>query len=269
MRGRDLLMHRIAICHHATGGVTESLALAGGHGSAAGIEITVDPEDPEAAIAAAREITSRSGGATAVRFHFPLGRYELGAGSAAESERALESMMRLVTLIGTLGGGQVTVHATLGDEHRSGAHFDATADRLRRLVDHARSVDVYVCLENLRWGATSDPQTFARLAALADARVTFDVGHAVSSDAAASGSSAARFVELVADRIVSAHVYGYETEYHHPPEDLERIGPALDALLEAGCDWWTIELVDHDDIRSTRSLLTDFLKLRYAAKEQE
>lgn len=260
---------RIAICHHATAGNTEALALAAEYEGAAGIEITVDPDHPEAAIAAAREIASRSDGATPVRFHFPLGSYELGAGPAADSERALESMMRLVTLIGTLGGGQVTVHAPLGDEHRSGAEFDATADRLKRLVDHARPLGVEVCLENLRWGATSDPQTFARLATIADTRVTFDVGHAVSSDADASGFSAQRFVELVADRIVSAHVYGYETEGHHPPEDLERIGPALGALLDAGCGWWTIELIDHDEIRSTRALLTGFLKQRYASKEHE
>jgi sugar phosphate isomerase/epimerase len=102
-------------------------------------------------------------------------------------------------------------------------------------VGVGRDVGVTVAVENLRWGPTSDPEAFLDLVDGSGARVTFDVGHAASSDAAARGYTAAHFARDLGGRIVGAHVYGRENERHHPPASLEEISDVLEALLETGC----------------------------------
>ena len=101
------------------------------------------------------------------------------------------------------------------------------------------------------------------LADATGARVTFDVGHANSSDIAAAGYSAERFATDLGERIAGAHVYERECETHHAPDDLDRIGDTLHALCDVGCDWWTVELVDPDDASRTAAMLGGFLDERF------
>ena len=121
-----------------------------------------------------------------------------------------------------------------------------------------------ICLENLRWGLTSEPAHFIELVEAADTAVTLDVGHAVSSETAHAGATTgAEFARMLAPRIVGAHVYDREDPHHIAPTDLERIGDTLSVLLdETACRWWVIELFSADEIRPTRELLLEFLRTR-------
>jgi sugar phosphate isomerase/epimerase len=256
------MIPRLAVCHHAAPDTQAAIALAREGDLPSGIEITVDPTNISGSIEIAQLIGTHSAGEVGVRFHFPLGVHEISAESCDQAEATMSIVRDLIAAIGSLGGGYLTVHAALPATSTGGSRFDATCNRLSELVVAGKDDDVVVCLENLRWGATSDPETFLRIADHADCKVTFDVGHAVSSDAASAGWPAERFAATLADRIVAAHVYGYETSAHHAPDDLDSIGPALDVLLQTACEWWTIELVDVGDVRRTRAMLTEFLQVR-------
>jgi sugar phosphate isomerase/epimerase len=142
--------------------------------------------------------------------------------------------------------------------------FERTKERLRELVERGHEVGVTVCLENLRWGLTSEPSHFIELVEAAGSAITLDVGHAVSSETARAGTTTgAEFARMLAPRIVGAHVYDREDPHHIAPTDLDRIGDTLKVLLEeTPCKWWVIELFSAEDIRPTRELLLDFLQGR-------
>lgn len=226
-----------------------------------GIELTTDPLDPRAAVEQAELLREFSANDLDIRFHFPLGSHEITS-EPSDAADALERMKRLVVLMSAANETWLTVHAPLASDARGTELFALTRTRLRELVEFATEYRVNVCLENLCWGATSEPDLFLDLIESTGALVTFDVGHAVSSDVSRSGFSAEKFARELGSRIRCAHVYGHEDGRHYPPENLDTIGPALDILCSLGCPWWTIELTDHNDVRFTRELLADFLDAR-------
>jgi sugar phosphate isomerase/epimerase len=196
-----------------------------------------------------------------LRYHFPLGRYEIADLDEGSADEALTQFLVAVDIVAKCGGKYLTVHAAL----HSGAHdypvFARTKERLRQLVEFGHELDVTVCLENLRWGLTSEPEHFVELVEFADAAVTFDVGHGVSSETAHSGRmTGEEYARLLAPRIVGAHIYDREDPHHIAPTDLARIGDTLQVLQrETSCRWWVIELFSAEEIRSTRQLLLSFL----------
>ncbi len=232
-----------------------------------GIEANVDPLDIESSVASAARLGALATSHLPVRYHFPLHGLELSVPDRHVADEALVAMKQAVAAIAAAGGDYLTVHAALPSHARHTEIFAATAARLTDLVAEGRDHGVTVALENLKWGLTSEPDTFLGLVCTTGAAVTIDVGHAVSSDMCARGYSAERFIADCGPLVGSAHVYGHETDRHHPPTDLDRIGGALHALCDAGCPWWTIELTDADDVRATRRLLSAFLDSRFAAPD--
>ncbi len=236
-------------------------------GAHVGVEVTLNPDDLRGSMAVAAAILGdESGGASApassaieVRYHFPLGRYEIADPNPAHAYRALEHIARAVSAIAEQGGQVFTVHAALPSDVRGTNHFWATCARLREAVEIGVAHGVSVCVENLKWGATSEPRTFEELVEATGAAVTFDVGHANSSATAEAGFGADRFIRLIRPRILGAHVYERETDVHVAPETLNGMTSALDALQETPCDWWTIELTRPVEVLHTAALLTAYL----------
>ena len=250
---------RIAICRHAAADDRRAVALAR-QDARPGIEASLFHDAPLEHAASASLLNSPE---LPVRYHFPLGALELSGPCETLASQTLLTMMHAVRAIGSVGGSYLTVHAALPSDARGTFRAAQTAARLRELVQEGASCGVTVALENLRWGLTSEPDAFLSLVESSGAAVTIDVGHATSSDASATGFSAERFVRECGSRVAHAHVYDRETDRHHPPLDLERIGPALDALCDVGCPWWTIELFDEAEVRATHALLVGFLAERY------
>ena len=48
-------------------------------------------------------------------------------------------------------------------------------------------------------------------------------------------------------------------DLHHAPEDLRRIGEALDELCRVGCEWWALELHTLETLEATRKVVDMFL----------
>jgi sugar phosphate isomerase/epimerase len=155
----------------------------------------------------------------------------------------------------------VTVHVGLQrDDPIDAAH---AVKNLTVLVNRATELGITVCLENLRRGPTSHPETVLTWARAAGSMITLDIGHANSSQHVHSGElSVIDFVDAFSSRLVEVHMYERETDRHHPPKDMTVIGPIIDRLTETQCRWWTIELDDYAEALSTRSLLLDYLRAK-------
>jgi len=193
-----------------------------------------------------------------VRYHGFFPDHEIGHPDSAIAERAVRLHVAALEALHGRGEQVITFHV--------GIHWKApivpvrVVENLARLVVHARGLGITVCLENLRRGPTSHPENVAAWARSSGAMTTLDVGHAVSCQRVQSGElTALDFVEMVADRIYEVHMYGRETDRHHPPQDMTILGPIVDRLLATQCTWWTIELDDYAEALATRTLLLDYL----------
>ena len=194
-----------------------------------------------------------------VRYHGFLPGYEIGHQDDGIRERAMNMHRSVLKAMRGLGQPVVTVHIGLnpGDE----INPEKAVENITKLVEYAGSLDITVCLENLRRGPTSHPENVSEWARESGAMVTFDVGHAVSCQKVRDGEiTTLDFLEMVADRLQEVHLYERETDRHYPPQDMALLGPIVDRLLGTKCRWWTLELDDHAEALKTRELLLDYLE---------
>lgn len=193
------------------------------------------------------------------RFHL-YSMLDIGHFDKAKARAAVIAHKELITGISRQGGAYLTIHIGLNysDDDLS---FEDAKENLAELVRFAQSKNVNLCVENLRRGFTSNPFMFAELIEYSGASVTFDIGHATSSLAAANGFGPLEFLELIAHRVVNTHVYEYEFDGvgHVAPRDLSVIGPVLAELQGAGCGWWVIELHE-DELCNTRELVYELIQ---------
>jgi sugar phosphate isomerase/epimerase len=156
----------------------------------------------------------------------------------------------------------LTVHVGLNRPELAVSR-DRGVRALRRLVETAGACRAVVCLENLTMGWSSRPKEFTDLVREAGCRVTFDIGHAVSTG---HGNVTMRTVgEYVAghkERVRNAHVYHRETaEGHHAPMNIEDVAARLRLLLDLPlCDWWVLELRDEAALLKTLGVVRGFLE---------
>jgi hypothetical protein len=251
---------RIAICGHTSPSHAATLALACEHDGHAAVDLSLVPADLGSVVFHTHALRALyPGDDLEIRYHLPLGHCEIGHVEPTEADRALAWMIEAVSQVALAGGRYLTVHAGLPGDATHG-RIDATIARLAAVVACGASLGVTVCLENLRWGLTSDPDEFLGLVTRSGAAVTLDIGHAASSDAAQRGFGAVQFARMVAPYVRNAHVYEREESCHIAPLDLVALGPVLDVLLEeSDCDWWVVELLAVEEARRTRAMLVEFL----------
>jgi sugar phosphate isomerase/epimerase len=200
-------------------------------------------------------------GGLAVRYHGFFPGRELGHADAALAEDALRIHKRALDAL--LGHGQPVITVHVGLDPRTEILERRAVDNLARLVEYGGKRGITVCLENLRRGPTSHPETLSAWSSKSGALITFDVGHALSCGSVTGGAcTAVEFLELVAGRIHEAHIYGRESDRHYPflrPEDFRPLG---DRLRQTPCRWWTIELEDYAEALETRQIVRQCLEGR-------
>jgi sugar phosphate isomerase/epimerase len=195
----------------------------------------------------------------AVRHHGFFPRHEIGHVDTSVAEQAVRVHMSALEAVHGLGEQVITVHIGLNPE--TPLDPSRAVANLSRVVTHAQGLGITVCLENLRRGPTSDPETVLAWARESGAMITLDIGHAVSCQRVQSGElTPIDFVDTFADRLLEVHMYERETDRHYPPRDMIVLGPIVDRLLMTSCAWWTIELGDDDEALATRALLLDYLR---------
>jgi sugar phosphate isomerase/epimerase len=193
-----------------------------------------------------------------LRYHGFFPGYEFAAADPEAARRGLDVHLAALEVMPGRGEPVITVH--IGLRRQDPLDPGRAVEHLARLVERGCQLGITVCLENLRQGPTSDPETVVEWAAASGAMLTLDVGHAVSSRRVREGElGPLDFVEAFAPRLTEVHVYEKETDRHYPPRDMALLGPIVDRLIETQCRWWTIELDDYDEALATRALLLDYL----------
>jgi len=214
--------------------------------------------DPEALHLLSEHVDPLLEAGIPVRYHAFFPGYEIGHRDPAIAERA--TRLHALALDAMQGHGEQVITFHVGLRQADPIDGGTVVNNLSKLVSYARGLGITVCLENLRRGPTSDPETIAAWARASGAMITFDIGHAVSCQHVQSGElTALEFLETVADQLWEVHMYERETDRHHPPEDMTILGPIVDRLLDTQCTWWTIELGGYAEALATRALLLDYL----------
>ena len=220
------------------------------------LEYTPDPLHPEAL---AEHVAPVLAAGLAVRHHAFFPEHDLGHADPALAEEALALQMRALEAMQGLGEPVVTAH--IGLNPRTPLDAGHAVANLSRLVARAGDLGLTVCLENLRRGPTSHPETVLAWARASGAQITLDVGHAVSSEWVRAGQlSPLDYIDYFAERLCEAHLYERESDRHYPPQDMSILGPVVDRLLSTACGWWTIELDDPEEALFTRTLLQDYMR---------
>jgi sugar phosphate isomerase/epimerase len=202
-----------------------------------------------------------------IRYHCAIIGMEFAHVDPDVAKHALETYKALIQIISEVGGRFITVHIGLQQPSGELLSWKSAMDNLHRLVEFGEKYGVKVCLENLIYGWTSQPDRFKELIVQSGAGVTFDIGHVYCCEAVKTGKSAySDFIDSVKDRVFNAHIYHSEPPGvgHVPPRTLEDILPRLELLMDAKCYWWVIELPNSRETLHTNSLLQDFLSAQHA-----
>jgi len=233
------------------------------HGFAA--EYTPDPQTPQQLPV---HVTPLLEAGTPVRYHGFFPESEFGHADPQLGERALRTQEAVLDAMAGRGQQVITIH--VGLDPTTSLDPDRVVTNLSRLVAHGRQLGITVCLENLRRGPTSDPNTVVDWAQASGAMITFDVGHAVSNQRVLDGAlTPIDFIDAFAQRLYEVHMYERETDRHCPPEDMTVLGPIVDRLLETRCTWWTIELDSCSEALMTRALLLKHIRAKNATKTKQ
>lgn len=193
-----------------------------------------------------------------VRYHGYFPGYEFGHLSPEKGKDGLRVHMAALEAMAGHGEPVITIH--IGLNQKDPIDSGRAVENLSKLVARARELGITVCLENLRRGPTSHPDTVTNWAHKSGAMITFDIGHAAGCQSVQNGElTMLDFLGRVADRLLEAHVYQREVDRHYPPENMEFLGPIVERLLELGCHWWTIELIEYAEALTTRDLLRNYL----------
>ncbi len=198
-------------------------------------------------------------------FHAPTIDAELALKDGTYSTVALHYLEMYIDFLSELAPVTVTIHI---GARRIPAHelsWERATDHLRQLVEHGRSKNVTICLENLVGGWTGDPEKLMEMAASSGAGITFDIGHARGGEWVREGhGTALEFLKIIAPRVINAHIYEYENERgeHLAPSRNSQIFPILERLSEIGCRWWVLELNTYVESEETRTVVRENLSSR-------
>jgi len=178
-----------------------------------------------------------------VGFHAPI--VDLGKAN----NNALNILKNIIDKISDYD--YLTLHIT----NRKEPNIDVLISNLSKLVDYAKKRNVKICIENLRVGFSSNPNNLIEIADLTDCLITFDIGHV-------DYENRVEYIEIFSDRIYNVHVYELEIPKigHIAPKNLKNLKLTLDKLLDVGCDFWLIELMNIDDIIRTKKMCEEYLK---------
>jgi len=224
----------------------------------AGVEWYLDqrriPIAPEAR--ARMFATMRVAGLNA-RFHAPAADVEIGHADPAIAAASLRYLLMYMEFLAEAAPTTLTVHVGSRSIPMELLSWDTTLEHLGQVASAGAARGVTVCLENLKRGWTSDPDTLMSMAEAAGSAITLDLGHAGASPFVQSGGTLEAFYATVSSRVANVHVYALETQdgRHLPLESLETHRGVLDAMVAEGRHPWVLELSSIEDLTTTQGTL--------------
>lgn len=194
-------------------------------------------------------------------FHAPYSDVEIAHRDAGICRTSMDALKRYIDAIAPARAHHLNCHVGSFGLGPGELSWDHAVESVKEIAAYGAACGLIVTIENLQEGLSSDPDLFCRLVEETEVRVTFDIGHANGSDwVLSSRGTAAEYIRRLGRHILAAHVYDIETnDLHHAPEDLSRIGEALDELCRVGCNWWVLELHTLETLEATRKVVDTFL----------
>ncbi len=193
-----------------------------------------------------------------IRHHGYFPGFEIGDKRTDKAEQAMQLHFQALDAMKGLGEQNITVHVGLIADIE--LNLDTIIGNLRRLVEYGSLHGITVSLENLRFGPTSNPEIVLDWTQKTGAKITMDIGHAVSCARVINKElEILQIIDMFSHDLIEVHFYESETDRHHAPRDMKILGPVVDKLLTTHCTWWTIELDAYEDILRTRNLISNHL----------
>jgi hypothetical protein len=221
------------------------------------LEYTPDPDNLNHL---SKHLAPYLAGGTRIRHHGYFPGYEIGDKRPGRAEQAMQLHFQALEAMKGHGEQNITVHVGLTADVE--LDHDRVVRNLARLVEYGRFHGITVSLENLRFGPTSNPEIVLDWTQKSGAKITMDIGHAVSCERVANNElSVPQIIDMFSHNMIEVHFYESETDRHHAPQDMTILGPVVDKLLTTNCPWWTIELDTYEDILRTRKLISDHIFL--------
>jgi len=199
--------------------------------------------------------------------HAPYTDLEIGHRDTEHAAAACRILQDYVNAAAELGAHHVNIHVGTFAPHPEELCHDTLVRNLTILMNHARRRGVPLTVENLRGGPSSNPESFAALLRQTGVPVTFDVGHARGCPWVQEGrGSVVDFLRAIPTPILASHLYFVERDdTHYAPQTVEDMAPTLDALTEAACDFWVLELHTLEALEQTRRVVDQYLATRRAS----
>ncbi|WXG42494.1 MAG: sugar phosphate isomerase/epimerase family protein [Promethearchaeati archaeon SRVP18_Atabeyarchaeia-1] len=195
-----------------------------------------------------------------VFYHSPFLDQAIGSVNPEIRQNTFNTLKMYLDFLEELEAKYLIVHAGVDDEECPRKNV---ADDLTRLVEISETKSITICIENLRFGLSSDPYDLSELAEVCGSKIAFDLGHANSCNWALSENRSSKdFLKVVASRVVGAHIYlKEEGGKHHPFTRIDEIRDALNYLSNLNTvNWWTIELPSIEDTIREKLMLEPYFR---------
>jgi sugar phosphate isomerase/epimerase len=197
-----------------------------------------------------------------VFYHAPFLDQAIGSANSTIRQNTLGTLRMYLDFLQEYEAKFLVIHAGIDEEEcpRSNVVNDLTD-----LVDVAQKKGITICIENLRFGMSSDPYDLRELAEECGSKITFDLGHANSCKwTNEEGRSATDFLRVVEDKVAGAHIYLKEGGgKHHPFTRIDEVIGTLDRLSSMKeINWWTIELPSIEDTIRHKLMIESYLASR-------
>jgi sugar phosphate isomerase/epimerase len=194
-----------------------------------------------------------------VFYHSPFLDQAIGSANSVIRQNTFNNLRMYLEFLQELDARYLVIHAGVDEEECPRRNI---VDDLTRLVGIANTKSITLCVENLRYGLSSDPHNLRDLAEECGAKITFDLGHANSCDWTLNQNHSSKdFLRVIEERVVAAHIYLREGGGRHQPfTRIEEIKDTLDQLRSSNSvKWWTIELPDIEDTIREKLILDSYL----------
>ena len=193
-------------------------------------------------------------------YHSPFWDQAIGSTKEAIRRNTFNTLEMYLDFLEDLDGSYLVIHAGVSDTE---CPEENIVEDLQRLVDIAESKHITLCVENLRFGLSSDPHRLRQLAEESGSRIVFDLGHANSCSWIEDEKRSSKdFLRIIENKVVGAHVYlKEEGGRHHPFREIDEVKETLDELINiVGVVWWTIELPSIEDVIMQKLILDSYFK---------
>lgn len=191
-----------------------------------------------------------------VRFHLPYAFWDIGLNDKSVANSSLEYYCRLFEKIRFLNMHYAVLHIGAFD----GADENIALKNLTYLAQRAHECGINLCVENLIYGLTADIVFLKKCLLVPHVNMCLDTGHAEVLRRQ-KGDNVLDDIASIKDKIIHAHVYGYEEFLNHISFTQQSITTNvwLPLLQTTDCTWYTMELDSRDDQDSQKMLMEQYL----------